>query len=154
MADFPFVNDASQATRREVLQNDRLIRNTYLSHTESFIDDDRGGRYSAEGKPSTVVGSGPVSYPQLPPTSPANQAAMVPDEPLIDGTGEGLRLGYRVDDMGMGSAAPDSQSGQDAADVAAAMATVTRPIVAAAKPKGFSSLLKNLNSSAFVLRFS
>jgi hypothetical protein len=90
------VDEIRQSERRKVLENDRKIMSSYLDHARASADDDRGGRFATESK-TTVVGAAPITYPQQPSTSPANQMAMMPDEPLIDGTGEGNRLGYAID---------------------------------------------------------
>jgi hypothetical protein len=111
------------------------IKTTYLDHATAYIDEDRGGRYSAAREPARVIGAAPISYPMLPQGSPANQAAMVPDEPLIDGSGEGVRLGYRIDDMGMGSATAPAQGVVEGPAAAAPKS----PVVAAvgSTPGGF-----------------
>jgi hypothetical protein len=36
----------SQNEKREVLRNDRLVRTTYHSVAQAFIDEDRGDRFS------------------------------------------------------------------------------------------------------------
>jgi hypothetical protein len=146
-------DEISQREKRRILAEDRQVRaSTYLQQAQANVDEDRGGRYAAMEKPSTVIGTspGPV-YPQLPADSPANQAAMVPDEPLIDGSGEGSVLGYAIDRPGdtstvagnaslgtvedEASAAPDYRSGQDTADAKVAAMLGPRAGVAAAKSK-------------------
>jgi hypothetical protein len=90
-------DEISQAERRRVMLEERRGR-TYQGHAIASADEDRGGRFALSGNPATVTGStpGPV-YPQQPSTSPSNQLAMMPDEPLVDGRGEGDRLGYCID---------------------------------------------------------
>jgi hypothetical protein len=82
----------SQKERREVLKNDRLVRqgSTYFQHAQASIDDELRGRFAQSGQSATVTGSSPISYPKQPSTSPANQMSMMPDE---------APLGYRVDDQ-------------------------------------------------------
>jgi hypothetical protein len=94
-------DEISQALRRQVLANDRKIAaerklSTYLDHSQASANDDRGGRFAVRS-PTTVVGAAPIAYPTQPPTAPSNQMAMMPPEPSIDGTGEGLTLGYGID---------------------------------------------------------
>ena len=72
----------SQKEKREILANDRLVRSTYFSQAQASIDEDRGGRFSVL-TPTQVVGRSSVSYPRLPSTAPANQAAIVGDEPPL-----------------------------------------------------------------------
>jgi hypothetical protein len=67
MPDLPFNNDATQAERRRILENDRL--NTYQAHAAASVDEERGGRFSVRTKP-TVVGQSPISYPKQPEGSP------------------------------------------------------------------------------------
>jgi hypothetical protein len=87
--------EISQAERRRIIAEERRA-STYHQHAIASADDAAGGRFATEGKP-TVMGSLPISYPQQPASSPSNQAALVPDEPTIDGSGEGDRLGYCID---------------------------------------------------------
>src|SRR5262245_23369408 len=69
---------------------------TYHSVAQGDLDDLAGGRYGVLRKP-TVTGASPsVSYPQQPPGSYWSSDPVGP-EPFIDGTGDGLRLGYRID---------------------------------------------------------
>jgi hypothetical protein len=95
--------DISQAERRRVLANDRKVaeerrHSTFLDHARASADDDRGGRFALSGSSVTVIGASPShEYPQQPSTAPSNQMAMMPDEPLIDGRGEGNVLGYEID---------------------------------------------------------
>jgi hypothetical protein len=95
-------DEVSQSERRRVFENDRITAlerrlSTYHAVAQGSIDDERQGRFAAVGK-VTVTGAGPThQYPTQPLTAPSNQMAMMPDEPLIDGTGEGNRLGYAID---------------------------------------------------------
>jgi hypothetical protein len=128
-------DEISQAEKRRILANDRKVMSSYLAHAQANVDDDRGGRFAAVGKAATVTGTspGPI-YPRLPPTSPWHSNPM-PPEPFIDGTGEGNRLGYSVDDMNEASAAPGGQPGLDTADAAtAAVPTEGQMVAAAVKP--------------------
>ena len=74
----------SQKEKREVLANDRKVREaaTYHSVAMAGIDDERGGRYATEGSKQTVIGSSPIAYPQQPSTSPWHRDP-VPDEPPL-----------------------------------------------------------------------
>jgi hypothetical protein len=92
------IDDIPQAERRRIIAEERRA-STYHQHAIASTDDTAGGRFATEGKP-TVLGSSPISYPQQPASSPSNQAALVPDEPTIDGSGEGDRLGYCIDNPG------------------------------------------------------
>ena len=78
-------DEISQKEKREVMRNDRL--NTYQAHAAASVDEERGGRFSVQTK-LTVIGQSPITYPQQPQTSPANQAALVGDE---------APLGYSVE---------------------------------------------------------
>ncbi|SRR6266540_466107 len=82
-------DEISQVERRMVLANDRKVLATYHGVAQTSVDDDRGGRF-AVGSPTTVVGTSPINYPRQPESSPANQAALVGDEPP---------LGFSVNDM-------------------------------------------------------
>ena len=75
-------DEISQAERRRVLANDRRILATYHGVAQTSVDDDRGGRY-AKVTTTTVIGAPPINYPRQPENSPANQAAMVGDEPPL-----------------------------------------------------------------------
>jgi hypothetical protein len=55
-------DEISQAEKRRILAEDRRSR-TYHAAAQSFIDEDRGGRFSVLEKP---VVSGLVRYPKLP----------------------------------------------------------------------------------------
>ena len=84
-----------QEKQRQKVREERLARNTYLSHA-SDVELELGGRY-AKVLPTTVVGSEPtVAYPKLP-SGPWSADDGVGTEPPIDGTGDGNRLGYRID---------------------------------------------------------
>jgi hypothetical protein len=83
------VDEISQSERRRVLANDRKVLSTYHAVAQGSIDDDRGGRFAVQ-KPTTVTGTGPISYPRLPSDSPSNQLAM---------TGQEMPLGYDINSM-------------------------------------------------------
>ena len=81
MADLPFNNDASQAERRRILDNDRKA-STYSRVAQSEAEDLAGGRYAAMGKPS-VTGSTPaVRYPAQPANSPWHRDPLPTEPPL------------------------------------------------------------------------
>jgi len=85
----------SQSFKRKILAEDRERMSSYLDHARASADDLAGGRF-AKVNPTTVTGTSPISYPAQPPGSPWAKDEM-PPEPLIDGTGEGNRLGYAID---------------------------------------------------------
>ena len=69
---------------------------TYLAHAQATALDEAGGRFAAPERRPTVVGAKPtVEYPQME-SGPWSKNEL-PDEPLIDGTSEGDKLGYRID---------------------------------------------------------
>jgi hypothetical protein len=90
------------ATDDRRIELEERRRNTYQGHA---LDDelDLGGRF-ARVRTSTVVGVGQISYPAQP-SGPWSKDEC-PPEPFIDGTGEGTRLGYRID----GGPEPESSS--------------------------------------------
>jgi len=64
--------DITQKTKREILANDKKVRegSTFHAHAQASADDERGGRF-ANVQPTSVTGSGPASeYPRQPTTSP------------------------------------------------------------------------------------
>jgi hypothetical protein len=81
VADFPFNNDASQAERKRVIENDRKV-STFMAHAAANIDEDRGGRYAAVGSSPRVTGASPISYPQQPSNSPWRHDPVPMEEPL------------------------------------------------------------------------
>lgn len=81
-------DEISQSEKRRILAEDRQVRSTYMSHAESSIDDDRGGRFAAIEKSATIVGASQISYPQQPEGSPWARD-VIGDEPP---------LGYSVED--------------------------------------------------------
>jgi hypothetical protein len=97
-------DEITMAEKRRIISEERR-HSTYLDHSRASADDLAGGRF-AKHNPTTVVGASSVSYPTQPETSPSNQLAMMPEEPLIDGTGEGNVLGYAIDRPGE-AAAPE-----------------------------------------------
>jgi hypothetical protein len=105
-------DDIPQSERRRIMADDRRGR-TYMGHAMVSADDERGGRFALSGNVTSVTGSspGPI-YPPQPSTSPANQMAMMPDEPLIDGRGEGSVLGYAIDkpDVAQGELTAQAQA--------------------------------------------
>ena len=78
------------------MHNNRKVMATYHSFAQAEALDDRGGRFAILDKPA-VTGSSPTpTYPQMPAGSPWANEPIGP-EPLIDGSGEGDRLGYEID---------------------------------------------------------
>jgi hypothetical protein len=79
------------------MRSNRKVMATYHSFAQAEALDDRGGRFAVLDKPA-VTGSSPTPmYPQMP-DGPWKDNPY-PEEPLIDGRGEGDVLGYRIDDM-------------------------------------------------------
>jgi len=68
---------------------------TYLGQSEG-IDSDFGGRF-AKVRTTVITGTDPIPrYPQMPAGSPWARD-LVGQEPPIDRSEDGLRLGYRID---------------------------------------------------------
>jgi hypothetical protein len=90
-------DEAREAERRRRLIEERRMK-TYLAHAEASANDEAGGRFAAlpEKKPTVIGAKAEISYPQQPEGSPWHSDPCG-DEPLIDGSGEGDRLGYRID---------------------------------------------------------
>jgi len=63
------------------MSNDKP-KSTFHSIALAGIDDERGGRYAAEGSKRTVIGSSPVAYPAQPATSPWHHDPCSPEPPL------------------------------------------------------------------------
>jgi len=78
---FNKADEVTQRERREVMRNDRRVREAaaYHSVAQGSVDDERGGRYATEGSKQTVIGSSPISYPTQPEHSPWRRDP-VPDE--------------------------------------------------------------------------
>jgi hypothetical protein len=78
-------NDATMKEKRDVLRNDRRVReqgSTFSQFAQSEADTPRG-RFDAHEK-STVIGSEPLPrYPQLPASSPWAGPDLVPTEPAL-----------------------------------------------------------------------
>jgi len=88
----PWINnpadEISQQEKRNVLKNDKLVRDTYHSRALADAELEFSGRFKATGKP-TVSGSEPlVRYP-LQATSPWNDAGVPPEPPT----------GYAIDQL-------------------------------------------------------
>jgi len=99
-------DDIPQSERRRILAEDRRGK-TYQGRAIAELSD-VGGRFSAVTKQS-VTGSTPAQqYPRQPATSPFSGDPVGP-EPLIDGRGEGDRLGYAIDDMGSLASTSDAE---------------------------------------------
>jgi hypothetical protein len=62
-------DEISQREKRRILAEDRKA-SSYMAHAAANVDEDRGGRYAAIEKPSTVVGASSISYPTQPEGSP------------------------------------------------------------------------------------
>jgi hypothetical protein len=68
MTSQPFNNETSQAERRDVVENDRKVRDsmpktTFATFAEAFADEERGGRFKTD-RPTLVIGSTPIpNYP-------------------------------------------------------------------------------------------
>jgi hypothetical protein len=90
-------DDIPQSERRRIMAEERRGR-TYQGHAINSADEDRGGRFAFSGGSTTVTGSNPMGWPKMPEGNFWAKNEM-PPEPLIDGTGEGNVLGYRIDDM-------------------------------------------------------
>jgi hypothetical protein len=85
------IEDIPQDERRRVLKEGELARkaSTYFQQASANIEDERGGRWAKHVK-TVVAGSDPsVAVPRQPSSSPSNQMAMMPPEPV---------LGYSVED--------------------------------------------------------
>jgi hypothetical protein len=92
----------------------RKVMGTYHSFAQAEALEDRGGRFAVLDKPA-VTGSSPIpSYPAIP-DGPWSKVEL-PDEALIDGRGEGDVTGYAIDDMGLGTPTPTSESSPVADD--------------------------------------
>jgi len=94
------------------MRNNRKVMGTYHSFAQAEALDDRGGRFAVLDKPA-VTGSSPTpTYPQMPAGSPWANDPVGP-EPLIDGRGEGDRLGYEIDrpDAPQSPAGPSTDGG-------------------------------------------
>jgi hypothetical protein len=96
------------------MNKDRKM-STYLAHAEASADDTAQGRFAApERKPMIVGAKAGISYPAQPEGSPW-ATNPYPEEPLVDGTGEGGRLGFQIDDMGNSTVvAPTVEAASDA----------------------------------------
>jgi hypothetical protein len=100
-------DDVPEIERRIALARKRRGQ-TYLGQTQDI--DDMGGRFARVVK-TTVTGTDPiVRYPSHPPNSPWHDDP-VGTEPFIDGTGDGSRLGYRIDGGAEPSSAPSDDVG-------------------------------------------
>jgi hypothetical protein len=74
----------------DVLRNEKLLREagTYHEIASADADQDRGGRFSGLTRPS-VIGSSPISYPQMPENNPWRCDPVPPEMPL----------GYAINDQ-------------------------------------------------------
>jgi hypothetical protein len=99
-------DEISQAERRRIMADDRRGQ-TYQGHAINDAELNLGGRF-AQVQPTSVTGANPGSvYPRQPSTSPWYCDPVGP-EPLIDGRGEGDKLGFAIDrpDAASTTAAP------------------------------------------------
>jgi len=95
---------ANERERRKLIEERRL--QTYHGHAQHTDEDIYSGRYASVNT-TVVTGAAPGSaFPQMPDGPWAKNE--LPDEPLIDGTGEGDRLGYEIDRPDVVSAADQS----------------------------------------------
>jgi hypothetical protein len=79
--------EISQAERRRILAEERRAK-TYMGRTNLDAELELGGRFS-EVHSTTVVGSGPISYPQQPKGSPWHSEPVPNEAPL----------GFAIDQM-------------------------------------------------------
>jgi hypothetical protein len=77
-------DDISQSERRKVMESDRLARkaSTYHQLAEASANDLAGGRFAQSSPKQRVIGSSPISYPELPENSPWAKDPMPPEPPL------------------------------------------------------------------------
>jgi hypothetical protein len=73
-----FVNDSTQAERRQVLKNDRQAQ-TYFERAQVEVGSELGGRFRHLA-PASVAGV--PQYPQQPPNSPFHHDPTGPEPPL------------------------------------------------------------------------
>ena len=93
---------ANEHERRKLIEERRL--QTYHGYAQHTDEDIYGGRY-AKVNTTVVTGGGPGSaLPQLPDGPWAKNE--LPDEPLINGAGEGSVLGYEIDRPDAPASAP------------------------------------------------
>jgi hypothetical protein len=62
--------DITQKERREILENDRKVKGTYMSIAEAAADELAGGRFAQTANKQRVIGTGPIVYPAQPENSP------------------------------------------------------------------------------------
>jgi hypothetical protein len=97
-------DEISMAGKRRILREEQI--SGYRAHAEANADLELGGRYAKIIKTSVIGASPAVTYPRLPADAPANQAAMVGDEPS---------LGYDINAMEPVGEPHERQEGQPAA---------------------------------------
>jgi hypothetical protein len=127
-------DEISQREKRRILAEDRQVRTTYLHHAESSVDDDRGGRYAAIEKSATVVGAGPVSYPQQPPTSPWHHDP-IGDEPPLGYSVDAIEPAGEKHERGDASTGQGNTSPRPVEDAAAAATVARHPVAVAVKSR-------------------
>jgi len=117
-------DDVPEIERLVALARERRGQ-TYLGQTHDI--DGMGGRFAKVVK-TTVTGTDPIAhYPSQPPNSPWH-ADPVGQEPFIDGTGDGLRLGYAIDAADRDGTSPSSEV-VEAKPLAPATDDVRRPTI-------------------------
>jgi hypothetical protein len=88
---------------------------TYHGHAMAGVDDERGGRYASESKPS-VIGARPISYPRMPAGSPWRQDMCPPEPPLgidinaVEAVGEPFEVAASVGAAAASDTALESRS--------------------------------------------
>jgi hypothetical protein len=76
-------DEISQRERRQVLENDRKVHDSYHNRALNDIEASQGGRFAAQSR-TEVIGAA-SQYPRLPDSSPWAQPDGVGPEPFIDG---------------------------------------------------------------------
>ena len=99
---------------------------TYHGWASGDLDDLAGGRYGVLRKPTVIGATASASYPQQPSGSPWARDEC-PPEPFIDGTGDGLRLGYAID--ALDGTPPSSKVVEAEPPFEAATGDVRRPAI-------------------------
>jgi hypothetical protein len=87
-------DEISQAERRRIMIEERRLR-TYHGHAEACLDAERQGRFATLDKPIVTGADAGSAFPQMDSGPWAKNE--LPDEPLVDGRGEGNVTGYLID---------------------------------------------------------
>ena len=101
-------DEVSQAERKRAMENDRKVIATYHSFAAGEISEDRGGRFATLEKPTITGATLGSAFPQLPADNPFAKNEL-PDEPLIDGRGEGVTTGYEIDRLDASTVAASTE---------------------------------------------